>query len=180
MKQDSSAYADAIQVLESWAPDPNRGLPEPLFLLVSKLTPMINVDLVIADDQHRTLLTWRSDDLHGSGWHIPGGIIRYQETMEARIRATARAELGARLEFDPAPIAIEQLILPNRYARGHMISIAFRCRLVDSPDPKLRYEGGDPEAGQWAWHLQCPSELIEVQTCYRRFFRPEHTPDAVG
>jgi hypothetical protein len=49
------------------------GLPEELFLFVSRITPLINVDLLIQDDGRRTLLTWRSDRFFGPGWHVPGG-----------------------------------------------------------------------------------------------------------
>ena len=69
-------------MLDSWALDPNGGLPEELFLFVSRLVPMVNVDLFISDDQGRVLLTWRDDEIFGAGWHIPGGMIRYKETAQ--------------------------------------------------------------------------------------------------
>jgi len=65
--------------------DPRQGLPEELFLFVSELTPMINVDLLIKNDRNETLLTWRADNFYGPGWHIPGGIIRFKESASSRI-----------------------------------------------------------------------------------------------
>ena len=50
------------------------GLPEELFLYVSSITPLVNVDLLIKDDRGRALLTWRDDSYYGPDWHVPGGI----------------------------------------------------------------------------------------------------------
>jgi hypothetical protein len=63
---------EALAMLDSWALDPRSGLPEELFLFVSRLVPMVNVDLFISDDQGRVLLTWRDDEIFGAGWHVPG------------------------------------------------------------------------------------------------------------
>ena len=132
--------------------------------------PLVNVDLLIQDERRRTLLTWRQDETYGAGWHVPGGIIRYQETAEHRIRATARRELGADVAFDPQPIAIEQIIDPDRRERGHFISLVYRCRLLGPPDPALQYVQGEPRRDQWAWHAGCPPDLLAVQAPFRRFF----------
>src|SRR5436305_7642155 len=104
----NSEIDEAFGVLDAWVGAPAGGLPEEFFLFLSRYTPLINVDLLIQDDRRRTLLTWRQDERYGAGWHVPGGIIRYKETAEARIRATAQRELGAEVEWDPDPIAIEQ------------------------------------------------------------------------
>ena len=81
---------EAIRLLDRLAGDPNQGLPEDLFLFISRITPLVNVDLLIQGPQHRTLLTWRSDEHHGAGWHVPGGIIRYKETAHQRRRGSMR------------------------------------------------------------------------------------------
>jgi len=163
-------HKQAFATLDAWVGNPAGGLPEEFFLFISKFTPLINVDLVIQDDRRRTLLTWRRDETYGAGWHIPGVIVRYKETTEARIQATALAELGAEVEFDPQPLAIEQHREPERRERGHFISLVYRCRLAGPPDEALRYIQGEPERGQWAWHEHCPANLLPVQVGYRRFF----------
>jgi colanic acid biosynthesis protein WcaH len=156
--------------LDAWAATPGDGLPHELFVFLSGLTPMINVDLLIRDPVAGTLLTWRHDENYGPGWHIPGGIIRYKETAESRIRLTAQRELGADVEFDPEPIAVQQTIHPVRRERGHFISLLYRCRLVGEPTVRLRHAGAEPEPGQWAWHRACPPDLLPEQVSYRRFF----------
>jgi hypothetical protein len=80
---------DAISVLVKRVPDPSRGLPEEIFYYISRTTPLINVDLLIKDEKGRTLLSWRDDAYAGKGWHVPGGIVRFKESLETRIRRVA-------------------------------------------------------------------------------------------
>jgi len=160
---------EALAVLDAWALNPTSGLPYELFLFISRLVPMANVDLVIYDDDGRILLTWRDDEIHGAGWHIPGGMIRYKETAAERIRATALEELGAEVEFEEPPV-VEQIIEPERRVRGHYISLVYKCRLLSPPSGAIRFTGGEPERGQWAWHTRCPENIIAVHQRYRRFF----------
>src|SRR5579863_6875143 len=120
---------NAIAILESGIGDPHLGLPEEIFLFVSRIAPLVNVDLLIQDEAGRTLLTWRDDEFFGTGWHVPGGIIRYKETIADRIQACAKEELGAQVSFDPAPILISETIR-DQQNRAHSISLLHRCRLL--------------------------------------------------
>jgi ADP-ribose pyrophosphatase YjhB (NUDIX family) len=160
---------EALAVLESWALDPGAGLPHDLFLFISRLVPMVNVDLLISDDQGRVLLTWRDDEIFGAGWHVPGGMIRYKETAEERIRATALEEVGAEVAFDGTPI-VEQIIEPERRLRGHLVALVYRCRLASPLNDAIRYRGGEPKRGQWAWHTRCPENIIAAHKRYCRLF----------
>jgi colanic acid biosynthesis protein WcaH len=155
--------------LEARADEIRRGLPEDLFLLVSRLMPLVNVDLLIKDNQNRTLLTWRDDEFYGAGWHIPGGIIRFQETAAERVRATARGELGAEVSFDPTPLWMVETIDRTRKTRGHFISLLYRCALTSAPRTELEYRGGPPAPGFWKWHANCPPDLLRVHRVYQRF-----------
>jgi len=158
-----------IEELESLIGDPSKGLPEEVFLFLSRVTPMINVDLLVRDDRNRSLLTWRDDGYWAPGWHIPGGIIRFKETFADRIRAVARGELGADITFGNEPIALNQVIHPSRKNRGHFISLLYECRLTTPPAEALRFRGGAPRPGEWAWHERCPEDLLSVHEMYRAF-----------
>ena len=59
------------------------------FLLVSQLTPLVNVELLIDDKEKGSLLTWRHDEFYGPGWHLPGGIVRFKELASTRIKKVA-------------------------------------------------------------------------------------------
>jgi ADP-ribose pyrophosphatase YjhB (NUDIX family) len=161
---------DLVRLVEGHVADASQGLPEELFLLVTRLTPVVNVDLLIKDDRNRTLLTWRDDGYEYSpGWHVPGGIIRYKERSADRIQAVAAKELGASVSFRPEPIAIREVFHPARRNRGHFISLLFRCELESPPDERLHFVAGAPQNGQWAWHSGCPANLIRVHDMYRPF-----------
>jgi ADP-ribose pyrophosphatase YjhB (NUDIX family) len=164
----SRRLTEAIALLDELAADPGIGLPEEIFLLVSRLTPLVNVDLLIQDPDRGTLLTWRSDQHYGAGWHIPGGIIRYKETARHRISEVARLELGATVDFDPAPIAVIESIAPER-DRGHFISLLYRCRLTSPPHPRQQAAAHPPEPGSWQWHTRSPADMLPVHNIYRRF-----------
>jgi len=160
---------DVIEVLSSSIKDSREGLPKEVFLFISKLTPIVNVDLLIQDERKRTLLTWRDDGFYAPGWHIPGGIIRFKETAAMRIQAVAKQELGVEVEFDSTPLAIHEVIHPTRDIRGHFISLLFRCQLVTPLDESRCYKIGNPKPSDWAWHDTFPENMIPVHEMYRQF-----------
>ncbi len=155
--------------LEARAGESRRDLPEDLFLLLSRLTPLVNVDLLIKDDQNRTLLTWRDDEYYGAGWHLPGGIIRFREAAAERVLAVARSELGAEVTFDSRPLWVAEMIDHTREMRGHFISLLYRCALTSAPREELKYRGGALAPGLWKWHAACPPDLLAVHRVYERF-----------
>jgi ADP-ribose pyrophosphatase YjhB (NUDIX family) len=161
--------AELISALLAAIGDSRAGLPEDVFRFVSRLTPLLNVDLLIQDERRRTLLTWRDDEFYGPGWHVPGGIVRFKETMVDRIRACARQELGAEVTSDAAPIHLLEGVR-SEDTRGHHVSMLFRCRLLTPPVESLRASASPPSAGHWRWHDRCPPDLLEEQRDYARFF----------
>ncbi len=160
---------DAIAVLDKQVPNPSTGLPDDLFFFISRMTPLINVDLLIKNEDNHTLLTWRDDGLLAPGWHIPGGIIRYKETIPSRIKALAACELGTVVEFKANPLSVNEVIHKAFKNRGHFISFLYECRLISPLDEKRRYLKGLPKPGEWAWHSKCPNNLISAHKMYRDF-----------
>jgi ADP-ribose pyrophosphatase YjhB (NUDIX family) len=165
----TATLTQLIAALEAAAGDPRTGLGTELFQFVSRMAPCANVDLLIQDERHRTLLTWRDDDLFGIGWHLPGGIIRYKETAADRVRACARDELATEVSFDPAPVFVSETIR-EQSDRGHLISLLYRCRLRSLPDEARRASAFPPAPGQWQWHDAPPMGLLGVHRIYARFF----------
>jgi ADP-ribose pyrophosphatase YjhB (NUDIX family) len=163
------ALRRSIEALEAALGDPRHGLPVEVFRFVSRITPLVNVDLLIQDARLRTLLTWRNDEFYGPGWHVPGGIIRLKESAADRIRACAREELGADVSSEPAPLLVSEDIREQE-TRGHHVSLLYRCRLLTPPDEARRAASDPPSSGQWRWHDRCPPDLLPEQTRYARFF----------
>lgn len=160
--------AETINILESCMGNPSKGLPDEVFFFVSRITPLINVDLLIKNELGQTLLTWRADNFY-TGWHIPGGIIRFKETIAERIKAVAENELEAEVEFDPALLAMNEKINTTRNTRGHFISLLYRCHLTKQPSKRLRCKDNVPNPGEWKWHSSCPDNIVSVHEMYRKF-----------
>ena len=158
----------AIASIEDAIADPRQGLPDDVFEFISRVTPLVNVDLLIKDDRSRTLLTWRDDEFFGAGWHLPGGIIRYKESASQRVRACAREELGTDIGCDREPLLVVESI-GSHETRGHHISLLYRCRLAGDPDPSKEARAARPASGEWRWHDGCPPDLLDAQRVYARF-----------
>jgi ADP-ribose pyrophosphatase YjhB (NUDIX family) len=158
---------DAVKTIDSNVPNAQEGLPQDVFYLASRLTPMVNVDLLVKDSNGRVLLSWRDDEFAGKGWHIPGGIIRFKEKASTRIQKVAQSELGVDVLFEPTPISFNEIICSHD-TRGHFISLLYSCTVPDSyvPDNKGKNED-DP--GFIKWHRTCPKNLVRVHEPYRTF-----------
>ena len=160
--------ADAITALDKQVPNPSAGLPDEVFFYISRTTPLVNVDLLIKDENGRTLLAWRDDQYAGKGWHVPGGIVRFKETLETRVKKVAETEIGADISFNTIPVAFNQLIHPEREIRGHFIAILYTCSLSGTFVPQNKgLSIGDN--GYLLWHDICPKNLIKVHEIYRRY-----------
>ena len=158
-----------ITAIENIIINPRSGLPEEIFLFISRNTPLVNVDLLIRKKE-KILLTWRSKGHNfSSGWHIPGGIIRFKETMHQRLNKTAKNELGCRIKYNKNPVAINQIILKKKN-RSHFISFLFNCSLIGKLDRKKEYLTGNPASGQWKWFSYAPKNLIKPHGIYRKYF----------
>jgi len=158
-----SDLLNAIDAIDTHITDPHHGLGEDVFRLVSRLTPMVNVDLLVKNERGEILLTWRADEFYGPGWHIPGGIVRFKETFHARIHAVSHSELDASVEHDDTPCMVTQCINPTRKTRGHFISHLFACRLTSPLNASLKHTPNNPQNGQWGWHAVLPNDFISAQ-----------------
>lgn len=162
------SVVDAISVLDRAVSDPSHGLPDEIFYCISRMTPLVNVDLIIKDENNRTLLSWRDDPYAGKGWHVPGGIIRFKEKIEDRIKKVAEAEIRSDIEVDLEPIALNQMINDEVDERGHFISILYRCHLASSFMPD-NAGLADSDPGYLLWHDSCPSDLLKFHDIYREY-----------
>ena len=156
---------------------PENGLGQELFHLVSSLTPIVNVDLLVYNDQGQFLLTWRNDPHCGQGWHVPGGCIRFKETCEERIKKVAQKELCiSNICFDKAPIEVFEIIchehrdIKNQNERAHFITLVYKCYAPSdfSLDNQSVKKG---EVGYMQWFDHLPDNLLSIQSCYREIIK---------
>lgn len=164
----------ALEILDDEIKDPRLGLPEDIFLFSTRITPMVNVDLLIRNDTNQVLLTWRGGNYYSPGWHIPGGIVRIRESMYERIEQVAQLELGVKVSYDKSPILVNEIIRnPERKNRGHFISFLFDCQLISQLDEKFHNTEGKPQSEEWMWHNECPVDIIPVHLMYKEVLNGE-------
>lgn len=159
---------EAVKFLDNETGNPQNGLSDEVFYFVSRMTPLVNVDLLIKDEKGRVLLSWRDDEHSGKGWHLPGGIIRVKETLEDRLQKVAINEIGVNVEFDPEPLTFRQIIHPERKNRCHFISFLYNCSLSGDfvPDNK---ELNEKSPGYLKWHENCPLDLLDCHKPYKKY-----------
>lgn len=152
-------------------------LLESEFLFISSRTPLINVDLFVINENGEVLLSWRDDEYCGTGWHIPGGIIRHGETMRERLEKTAERELGFIPVFEQTPCKITEIFLEQEY-RNHFISHLFRGR-CSKTDVKTIEKAVNP--GDLRWFNRYPEEgIVYSQAPYREYLKTYLRPGKIN
>lgn len=152
---------------------PEEGLGTDLFLLVSTLIPIVNVDLLVYNEHGQFLLSRRKDSHCGIGWHIPGGCLRFKETIGHRIKEVAQNELGINdILFVKEPIKIFEIIdngwrpIDNQKERAHFVTLVYKC-YVDSSFKINNNDLTENDAGYIRWFDKLPEDLLSIQSCYK-------------
>ena len=162
------------EAMNSEGISPEKGLGTEGFQFASTLMPVVNVDLIVINENKEFLLSWRDDSHSGTGWHIPGGCIRFMETAEERLQKTALTELGTSVETSLEPIKVFEIFsrapregIENQRERAHFITLSYLCKA-----PKgyvIPAEKSQPGiVGSLKWFSTLPENLLPVQDCYRK------------
>lgn len=167
MSKVSEAIRNLQKAMEEEGVNPVDGLPLDLFEFNVSLLPFVNVDLIIQNDKGQILLSWRDDKHYGTGWQIPGGIIRMMETIDERIQKTAVREIGSEVIHDDEPMRIGENIirthrdgLQNQLERAHNIALIYSCRVPED----YKIDNGDKaetDEGYLKWFDKFPEDLLE-------------------
>jgi ADP-ribose pyrophosphatase YjhB (NUDIX family) len=163
---------ELIDLLEEKIKNPSKGLQDELFYFIGRLTPFINVDLLVKNNNNQTLLSWRNETINNkvkAGWHIPGGIIRFRETIAERLNQVALSEMGGKLAFfSKDPIAINQIIDHDARDRSHFISLLYACQLEENYKINNHTLNNNDE-GFLKWHSTVPDDLLDNHIIYRDY-----------
>jgi ADP-ribose pyrophosphatase YjhB (NUDIX family) len=138
------------QLLIRIADDDNAFLPDLAFRAFHKIVPWPAVEVLIHDDDGRFVLTYRNDDF--TGWHIPGGFMRINETFQAACDRHVRKEKVADAVSDLRLIA-SHTWLKGEHPYGHNISLVIACKAV----------GKVAESEVVRWYSDIPSGIIKEQ-----------------
>lgn len=166
-----SKVSEALQSLKNAIYEeginPIEGLPLDLFEFSTTLLPFVNVDLLIQNSKGQILLSWRDDHHYGTGWQIPGGIIRMMETIDERIQKTSIREIGCKVSYEIEPILVNENIikdyrngLENQLERAHNIALLYRCQVPDDYEINNNNHSESSE-GYLKWFDKFPDDLLE-------------------
>ena len=111
---------------------------------------MLCVDVVLTDSD-KILLSKRKTEPYKGFWHLPGGVIRKNETLQLALSRVIQTEIGIS-DFQ----VTKQLGIfddPHRDPRGHFITVAFQI-ITDSSIPEF-----GPQQEQLAFFKKLPSKL---------------------
>lgn len=106
---------------------PHEGLPQPVFDALCSVVPFVSCELVIIGEKG-ILLTWR-EDKWWRGWHFPGGLLRYRESLAERIEKTVWDELGTGVNSQKFLFTMDYY----QSVRCHAVSLVFFCQTTTIP-----------------------------------------------
>tara|TARA_Y100001954_G_C15574588_1_gene485262 strand:+ start:240 stop:782 length:543 start_codon:yes stop_codon:yes gene_type:complete len=75
-------------------------LPYPLFLCGTYFFPQVNIELIVRINKSFIFYSWRDDEFGNYGWHLPGGIIRPNETLQTRLVHVFKDEVSISTNLD--------------------------------------------------------------------------------
>jgi len=138
--------------MESAAPP----LPQDVFALVVRSTPLLSIDLLVRDDTGAMLLGWRRNRPARDCWFVPGGRVRKGETLDEAFTRIARSELGTALSRrDSEPAGVYEHFYQDHYGGEefgtHYVVLAYAVRTVRGalqPPPARHAEA---QHAEYAW-----------------------------
>lgn len=167
--RDNAELKQLLQKINRFVVNPCEGLPEDLFLYISSIIPLINVDLLIRDKKKGVLLAWRNDEYYGNGWHVPGGIFRITESIEERIQKTAKSEIGCHVSHSDEMLELVPIINRDTAIRKHFFTMVYDCKVPDSYIVDNTGKESD-DTGYLKWHKNFPENMIKCHWFYKKYF----------
>ena len=118
--------------------------------------PRICVDLLVTNSKGEVLLTQRTIEPYLNHWHLPGGRIKFKESISDAVKRIAKAEIG--VELDNIGTVAGTCEFPDEIQKEqerHSISIVHKIMLPD----------GVPLSAQdkYKWVLKIPEPTIPPQ-----------------
>jgi len=157
-----------VFILNKLIKNPDKGLPEPIFYFATRITPIVNVDLLIISKKYGYFLTWRDDEFAGSGWHLPGGIVRVNETLLERASQVSINELNLKIKKITGPFDMNEVIVKDQYYRSHFVSFLFKCHLTEEEEDFLLRT--TKLNSTCKFFKSQPADLIKCHYIYKNYF----------
>ena len=101
--------------------------------------PILAADAIVLNKKNEILLTRRNIEPFRGKWVLPGGHVKYGETVENALRREVEEETGFKVEIEKLHGVYSN---PKRDPRYHIICICYICKIV-SGEAKTNFEVGE-------------------------------------
>jgi len=101
-------------------------LPQEDFEWVESMVPITCIDIIVKENR-KVLLGKRNTYPYKGLWHIPGGLLYFNETIKDAIKRIAKREIGLDVEIVNF-LSIHEYI--DEDPRGHFIGLAYIVKSI--------------------------------------------------
>lgn len=128
---------------------PPRLLSDEDFAFIVRNAPLVSVDLIIRDPEHRVLLGCRVNEPAKGHYFVPGGAIRKNETIQNAFAKILKAETGLHTSINEAKFigVFEHFYDTNRFGDPeygtYYVVLAYELSLTERPSVKLDLQHSD-------------------------------------
>jgi len=134
-------------------------LPQGEFDEIFAKVPRLTVEVIVLSPRG-VLLAQRDSGPCKGLWSIPGGTVRYGESLTDATRRVALDEIGTSVDVGQL---LGYLEYPSHLAQGidWPIGIAFKCHLSSGSS-----QTGLAESASWQWFQELPLQMHEEQRSF--------------
>jgi colanic acid biosynthesis protein WcaH len=132
------------------SPMPSPGsLGDENFAFIVRNTPLVAIDIIIEDPDHRMLLGRRNNEPAKGYYFVPGGAIRKNEMIQGAFARILKAETGLHASIGGAKFigVFEHFYDTNRFDDPeygtHYVVLAYELRLTERPSVRLDSQHSD-------------------------------------
>jgi ADP-ribose pyrophosphatase YjhB (NUDIX family) len=110
------------------------------------------------------------------GWHVPGSIVRINETLIQRVKKLIEEEIRLVSPLNDSfynvsnePLEVNEMIIETLPSRSHFISFLYRSILKN--DIEICNNGfKETDVGYLKWFKKCPDNLLNAHKLYSKWF----------
>lgn len=142
----------------------SKRLTDEEFLNIFKKVPRLCIDLLIETDKG-ILFTKRSIEPYKEQWHLPGGSVLMNETLEESVKRIGKYELGVEVKSLKLEGVVEFFNEGER--KTHSVSLVFNTQIT-SGDINLNEEASD-----FLFSKEIPENTISQQADFIKKFHKQ-------
>lgn len=156
-------------------------LADSVFRDVVKNTPLVSIDLVLADASGAILMGWRQNEPAKGTWFVPGGRIRKNERMADAFRRIVKTETGLVRHLGETRFGgvYEHLYSTNCFGEAgfgtHYCVLTHVLRFSERPDITI-----DSQRSKMAWLTPSSADIHPYSRAYFDLLNDRHPARTVS